>query len=364
MRAAALALATALTVCVFSSCAGGKRLYRFTDTYYDAFDTVISVIAYCEDRKEFDALSARVHEEFVSYHRLFDIYHEYEGLVNAASLNRLAKEGRKVEVRAELIELLEFGKEAAEKTGGRVNIAMGAVLSLWHEAREYSADHPENAYVPTEEELKAAALHCDIDDLIIDSNALTVSFADPLMSVDLGAVAKGWAVEKIAQSLIADGTIASPRGMAISAGGNVRVLGPKDGDGYWTIAVQDPKDGAAADDYADTLQLGDVSLVTSGVYQRYYEAGGKRYHHIIDPDTLRPEDRYLSVTVLTEDSGLADALSTALFNMSIEEGKAFLQSLKTGGESIRGIPAKTAEAVWILPDGSLQESPGYAAYRK
>ena len=142
------------------------------------------------------------------------------------------------------------------------------------------------------------------------------------------------------------------------------MFGPKDGGSCWTIAVEDPKEGAEANDYADTLLIEDVSLVTSGVNQRYYEAAGKRYHHIIDPDTLRPEDRYLSVTVLTEDSGLADALSTALFNMSIEDGKALLQSLKSGGMSIGGISADTAEALWIMPDGSLQETSGYADFRK
>ena len=358
-------LAAALSVCMLSSCTPGeKRLYRFTDVYYDAFDTVISVIAYCESQQEFAALSERVHSEFMRFHRLFDVYNEYEGIVNAASMNRLAKEGREVEVPEELIELLEFGKEAAEKTSGRVNIAMGAVLSLWHEAREYSADHPDKACAPSDVELMAAAQHCDTDDLIIDSKAHTVRFADAQMSVDLGAVAKGWAVERITQSLAADGTITGLRGIAISAGGNVRVLGPKDGKDSWTIAVQDPRDGAAADDYADTLLLKDVSLVTSGVNQRYFTAGGKRYHHIIDPDTLHPEDRYLSVTVLTEDSGLADALSTALFNMSIEEGKTLLEALKSGAKSIGGTEVKTAEALWILQDSTHRSTAGYEACRK
>lgn len=357
-------LAAALAVCMLSSCAPKKKLTRFTDVYYDAFDTVISIIAYCESRQEFDALSEQVHSEFLRYHRLFDVYNEYDGVVNAASLNRLAKEGRAVEVPEELIELLEFGKESAEKTSGRVNIAMGAVLSLWHEAREYSADHPDKAYAPSDAELKAAAQHCDISGLVIDSKAHTVRFADTQMSVDLGAVAKGWAVERIARKLAEEGIIAGLRGIAISAGGNVRVLGPKDGGSRWTIAVQDPRDGAAADDYADTLQLEDTSLVTSGVNQRYYTAGGKRYHHIIDPDTLHPEDRYLSVTVLTEDSGLADALSTALFNMSIEDGTALLESLKSGAKSIGGTEVKNAEALWIMPDSTHRSTSGYEAYRK
>ena len=365
IRAVSLAMCAALLCAGLCGCAEkGEKLYRFTDVYYDAFDTVISIIAYCGSQKDFDALSERVHSEFIRYHRLFDIYNEYDGLVNAATLNKAAEAGLAVSVPEELIEILEFGKQACEKTGGRVNIAMGAVLSLWHEAREFSTDHPDKAYVPSEEALKAASQHCNIDNIIIDRSASAVRLADPLMSIDLGAVAKGWAVEKIAQSLIADGTISGTRGMAISAGGNVRVLGPKDGGGSWTIAVQDPKDGAAADDYADTLLLEDISLVTSGVNQRYYEADGKRWHHIIDPDSLQPEGRYLSVTILTEDSGLADALSTALFNMSIEDGTALLEALKNKTQSIAGIQVKTAEALWILPDGSLQSTSGYVSYRK
>ena len=363
-KAVALALAL-IMLCAFSSCTAKEaQLYRFTDTYYDAFDTVISIIAYCESQQEFDALSEKVHGEFVRYHRLFDIYNEYDGLANAASLNRLAKAGEAVKVPQELIEILQLGKEACEKTGGRVNIAMGAVLSLWHEAREYSVDHPDKAYVPSAEELKAAAQHCDADSLVIDSAAGTVRFADPDMSIDLGAIAKGWAVERVAQSLAADGFLAGSRGIAISAGGNVRVVGPKAGGEYWTVAVQDPSDGAAADDYADTLKLKDISLVTSGVNQRYFTAGGKRYHHIIDPGTLGPQDRYLSVTVLTEDSGLADALSTALFNMSIEEGTSLLKALKDGSKTIGGISVKTAEALWILPDKTLKSTDGYPAFRK
>ena len=92
IRAVSLVLAAALSVCMLSSCTPGeKRLYRFTDVYYDAFDTVISVIAYCESQQEFAALSERVHSEFMKFHRLFDVYNEYEGIVNAASMNRLAR---------------------------------------------------------------------------------------------------------------------------------------------------------------------------------------------------------------------------------------------------------------------------------
>ena len=95
------------------------------------------------------------------------------------------------------------------------------------------------------------------------------------------------------------------------------------------------------------LNIRDTSCVTSGVYERYFTVNGVHYHHIIDRDTLFPSAYYSSLTVLTKDSGLADALSTALFCMSIDEGKAVLSALD-----------EPCDAVWILPDGSIEYTDG------
>ena len=347
IRAAAVFFCVLMFAAGLSSCAIGQPK-RFTDIYYDAFDTPISVIAYCKNEAEFRELSARVHKEFVRYHRIFDIYSEYEGLVNAATVNKAAGSGDPVKVPQELTDLLVFSKDVYRVTDGRVNVAMGAVLKLWHEAREHAADHPESAYVPKDEELKAAAAHCSIDEMILDTEASTVLLKDPQMSIDLGAVAKGWATERIAQMLRAEGRTS----IAISAGGNVRVLGTR-GDGQpWNIAIQDPSEGAGEDDYIETVKVSELSVVTSGVNQRYFTAEGKRWHHIIDPDTLQPEDRFLSVTVLTEDSGIADALSTALFNMSLEDGRAFLRRLGSGEVKFAGVDDIVVSAKWITNDGT------------
>ena len=96
------------------------------------------------------------------------------------------------------------------------------------------------------------------------------------------------------------------------------------------------------------LKLNGMALVTSGNYQRYYEVDGVRYHHIIDPDTLMPLNYFDSVTILCNDSGKADALSTALFNMTIQDGKALLENLE-------GV-----DAIWVLPDGSYDCTEGFA----
>jgi len=138
----------------------------------------------------------------------------------------------------------------------------------------------------------------------------------------------------------------------LSIGGNVRSIGEKgNNEGTWNVGVQNPDKGNEAN-ILETVALSEKSLVTSGDYERYYVVDGKRYCHIINPDTLMPADHYRSVTVLTKDSGIADALSTGTFIMPLEDAKALL-------EKIDG-----AEAVFVLPDGRLEYTSGFKNYVK
>ena len=125
----------------------------------------------------------------------------------------------------------------------------------------------------------------------------------------------------------------------------LRSIGLRGDGGAYRTAIQNP-DLASQQQALLVLELRDQSLVTSGSYQRFYTVDGKPYHHIIDPDTLMPADYLLSVSVVTEDGGLADALSTALFTLPVQKGQALLQTLA-------GV-----EAVWVLPDGSVVKSGG------
>ena len=326
---------------------GGART-KFSDQYFDVFDTVVTVTAYCKDRKGFDAVNTEIHETLKHYHRLFDIYNEYDGMTNAATLNRLAGSGEPADVDPELAELIEYTKSMYAQTNGKVNAAMGAVLKLWHEARTLSLNDPAKAYIPSAADLKDAAQHCNIDDVNVYTGAQgsRVSLNDPLMS--LGAFAKGWAVEKTAKLLESKADELEKQGIGgiiISAGGNVRMIGEKP-EGTWKVAIQDP-DSADGSAYIAVIDDAKGSVVTSGAYQRYFEYNGKKYHHIIDGDTLMPEDRYLSVSVRTADSGYADALSTALFNMDPEEGKAF-------AEGLEGV-----EVLWVMPDRTMVKTTGW-----
>ena len=284
--------------------------------------------------------------ELGDYHRLFDIYKRYEGMENLCTVNELADGAhRTVKVDARIIDMLTYAKEMYEKTGGKVNVAMGSVLSIWHEYRSEGIDEPWAAKLPPREKLEAAAEHTSIDSLVIDKDNGTVTLTDAEARLDVGAIAKGYAVEMVAQYLEGLGVT----GYILNVGGNVRTIGPRSDGTPWTAGVENPGLETMGD-YVSYLKISDLSLVTSGSYQRYYVVDGVSYHHIIDPDTLMPGTRYLSVSILTPHSGQADALSTGLFNMSYEEGLALIESLPN------------TEAQWVLPDGTILTSKGFSAF--
>lgn len=336
-----LAAAAALNL---SACSAGKEKQRYSKAYLEFFDTVTQIIGYEEDEETFSRNCEKVYSLLEEYHQLTDIYHSYEGVNNVRTINRSAGV-EPVKVDEKLIDLLEFSKEMCRVTGGACNIAMGSVLSIWHKYREAGINDPESAELPPMKDLTEAAQHCDIDHLIIDRDAGTVFLDDPEMSLDMGAAAKGYAVERAAELLMNEGVTS---GYTLNIGGNVRTIGTKADGSDWAAGIQNPDTEDEENPYIVRLKLNGMSLVTSGNYQRYYEVNGVRYHHIIDPVTLMPLNNFASVSILCNDSGKADALSTALFNMTIGDGKSLLANI--GG----------IEAIWVLPDGSYECTDGFS----
>lgn len=345
-----LSLITATAACGAPSASAAPsaepELERYSAIIYDSFDTITSVLAYCSSEEEFDAIYSELNSGLSRYHKLFDIYNSYPGIVNLKDVNDHAAE-EPMEVPVEIIELLSFAKQAYDLTLGEMNPAMGSVLTLWHNARELANEIPEEAYLPDEVKLRAAAEHVDIDDLIIDAEACTVFIADPEMKIDVGAIAKGYSVERIAQKFEAEGY----DNILISAGGNVRAIGCKPGDALWTVGITNP-DLQSSVPYVATVAVDGKAVVTSGGYQRFFVYDGERYHHIIDRKSLKPENRFLSVSIIADDSGLADALSTAVFNMDYEDGLNFINSLEGVG------------AMWIMNDQEQRFSPEFEKYVK
>lgn len=337
-----LALVLAFALC---SCSDTNKLQRYSSTFFDVFDTVSTVTAYDTDQDSFNAHLDQLHQRLEEYHKLYDIYNSYDGLANINTLNNEAGKAP-VAVDERIIDLLEFGKEAYALSDGKTNICFGAVLSIWHQYREQAENDPEAARLPDMTELKVAAEHTDISDLIIDRESSTVFFADPQLRLDVGAIAKGYAISEVckwAQENLWSSAI-------VNIGGNVCVFGYKNDDGetLWNIGIESPDQ--TAEPYLETVRLTDMSIVTSGDYQRYYTVDGKRYCHIIDPDTLMPAEYVSAVTVICEDSALGDALSTSLFNMPIEQGMKLV-------EELQGV-----EAIWTDKEYNTYYSSGFESY--
>lgn len=326
-----------------TSCDGQKR---FEAEFLMLFDTVTRIIGYSDSKESFTEDVQFIYDNMKTYHELYDIYNDYD-FNNIKTINEKAGV-EPVEVDRKIIDLLLFSKEVYSSTGGKVNVAMGSVLGIWHEYREEGVNDPARASLPPTDLLLEAAKHTDIDKVIIDEEESTVYLADPEMSLDVGALAKGYAVEMVAR--LAEGK--GITNLIISAGGNVCAIGDRgDERGNWVVGVQNPE-MESSQEHLVLLSVNDMSLITSGSYERYYTVDGIRYGHIIDPDTLMPATHFESVTVLVDDSGLGDAFSTAIFCLPFEESLAFV-------EAREGV-----EALWVFSDGTIEYSTGMRSYIK
>lgn len=335
--------------CLLTSFGCAKKTTRYQAEFLSLFDTVTTVVGYAENKDEFTSLAEQIKGKLAEYHKLFDIYNSYEGLNNLKTINDNAGIAP-VKVDQELISLLLFAKEQYYLTGGKLNIALGPVLRVWHEYRERALSDPLSAKVPSRKLLEEAAKHTDIEKVIIDEEASTVYLTDPEMSLDVGAVAKGYAVERTARYFEEQG-ISS---LLISVGGNIRAIGGKPGKRgmeAWNIGIKNP-DKESPDEELCNVLISGYSVVSSGTYERYYTVDGKKYHHIIDPNTLMPASYFKSITIICPDSGLADALSTAVFNMPVENGKKFIDSIEN------------VEALWVTSTGEIVYSTGFKDFMK
>lgn len=330
-----------LLLCFLLPICAHAELKRYNASFLTLFNTVTMIVGYDEDADDFRAITQGIHDELEVYHQLYDIYNTYEGMNNLKTVNDMAGVAP-VEVDRKIIDLLLFCRDMYDVTGGLVDVTMGSVLSLWHEARTYGIDWPEEAYLPDDAALREASLHTGFDKVIIDEEASTVFITDPDARLDVGAIGKGYAVEKVCQTL--------PEGLLLSVGGNIRATGDNPMTGaHYTAGVQDPDN--IWNSYLHVLEVDGMSVVTSGDYQRYYTVDGVRYGHIIDPRTLYPTGLWRAVCILAPDSGVADALSTALYLLPVEEGQKLLDLFG-------------AEAMWMAADGNHVFSPGFEAFIK
>lgn len=328
-----------------SGCENKPVYNKYDASFFDTFDTLTQIVGYTKTEKEFRTYVDKIHSRMMELHILFDKYNNYEGINNIKTINDNA--GKKpIKVDKEIIDLILFSKEWYEKTGEETNIALGPVLKIWSAYREEAELDPENAKIPPMEDLIEANKYTDINKVIVDKEKSTVYLEDPRMSLDVGAVAKGYAVELVAKEIKAEGFTSG----IISGGGNIRTIGkPLDGiRERWGIGIQNPDKSIinVESNVLETIFANDASVVSSGDYQRFYMVGDKVIHHLIDPKTLMPGDYYRAVTIVTADSGIADFLSTTAFLLPFDESKALVESLEK------------VEALWVMKDGSIEATEG------
>lgn len=309
---------------------------KYSKSFLELFDTASSITAYDTSQENFDKKYNELYKVIKKYSELFDIYNSYDDIINIKYLNDNAYK-EPIEVDKEIIDLLNFSKLAYDVTYGKVNIAMGSVLSIWHNYRE------DGEALPPKSKLIEANKHTNIDDIIMDNKNSTVFFKDKELKIDVGAVAKGYVCNKIYEYITKNNLW---QNAVISLGGNIITVGSKPNGNDFVIGIENPN----SNDYLMKVNAKEnTSVVTSGSYQRYYTVNGKNYSHIIDPDTLYPAEYFTSVTVISSDSALADAFSTALFCMSYDDGIKLVES----NDKI--------EAIWLDNNGKTYQSSGVKA---
>ncbi|MDR2898529.1 MAG: FAD:protein FMN transferase [Spirochaetaceae bacterium] len=220
-----------------------------------------------------------------------------------------------VSVSEDTLYVIALAKEFAELTGGKFDPTIGPLVRLWDVTNEFPR-------VPSSDEIAEALALVDYRLLEIDEQKSTLYLPVKGMKLDAGGIAKGYAADEIVRILKEE----QVRRALIDLGGNIYAFGERERNTPWRIGIRDPFQ--VLNEPVIRINVTNQSVVTSGVYERFFEQDGVRYHHILDPETGYPvRNNIMSVTIVTGSSTTADALSTSLFLLGVEEGLRFVESL-------------------------------------
>jgi len=279
-----------------------------------ALNTVIKISAYGKDA------STAVDKALKEVHRIDDLMSAHKASSEVYALNN-SKGGV---VSKEVFDIIKTAKDIWQKTDGAFDITLKPLSDLWN----IKAENPK---IPDNAEIENALLRTGFEDVELNEESFSVSFKKDGMQIDLGGIAKGYAADRAATILKENGI----ENALIDLGGNVYAIGKNRNGKKWKIGLQTP--WKTRGEYFEVVEAKNKAVVTSGAYERYFEKGGKIYHHILNPETGYPaESDFQSVTVIHKNSALADALSTAIF-VSGERG---LKKAKTEFEDIEVIVKK------------------------
>lgn len=290
--------------------------------------TAIRVELWCEERADGEAAITAVMDEM---HRIDAEMSPYKPESQLSQINRSAATGA-VRVSDELFGLLSRAIEFSRFSSGAFDITYAGTGHLYDYRRGIR---------PTEEQITRAQAAVGYRNLILDQQSRTVRFARAGVRIDLGGFAKGYAVDNGAAILRRHGIAHA----IVTAGGDSRVIGDRRGR-PWTIGIRDPR---RVGEVVALLPLEDVAVSTSGDYERYFEADGVRFHHVIDPATGKSPDGVCSVTIVAADGLTTEALSKTVFVLGATKGLQLV-------ESLQGVDAVVVDA-----EGRLHFSSGLLA---
>jgi len=321
-----------LFLIIFLSGCSSKQEYL---SEYFLMDTIIRIKVYDENLDTAKTAAQAAFEEFKRISLLTDRFPQKGtpefNQSDICKINEMA--GIKpVKVSEDVIKMIDLAKKYNKITDGAFDVTIGPLMDLWGFGND-------NNYLPSDAEITQKLSLIDSNKIKVNRRGKTILLKDRGMSLDLGGIAKGYATEKAVQILKQHGI----KQAIIDAGGNIYVLGKKNGKEPWKLGIQDPRD---ASKIVGILSLSNKAAVTSGDYQRFFEKNGARYHHILDPSTGKPARNTISVTVVSESPTVADILSTALFVMGPKQGMKLVEELRR------------IEAVFITPDKKIIISSG------
>lgn len=323
MRKTMTLLASLLLLIVLTGCG---KIRESNITYFQYFDTSITLQVWDTKSYKTNAKLWKGAEDIIK--KIHNTFQRTESKTGDNSelyeLNKQAGKNEYIPVSDDLFYLIKKSLEFADETNGRFNPAIGALVDLWDISSDTNEE--ENKTRPTDKEINEKLELIDYRLIELDEANKSVLIPKKGMIIDLGAIAKGYAADKLAEYFKKQGI----KHAILDVGGNIYALGERyaenaDGVKLWGIGIRKPFSG----DSIGTLFVENKTVVTSGIYERYFidDDEDKLYHHILDSNTGFPvENELVSVTIITDNSTLADALSTAVFSMGLNEGMNFVEN--------------------------------------
>jgi len=288
-------------------------------------DTVVEITLY-----EKEDIARKIIDEL--FEEIANSERKYSRHISDSEITKVNKNpGKPVKVSEDTLDMVKKSLEFSSLSEGLFDITVGPLVDLWD-------INGENPHIPTQSEIDSILNRIDYRKISVDSENITLSIQNEGMSIDTGAIAKGYITDRLV-SILREKDI---NHALLNLGGNLYMHGSKPDGSDWNVGIRNPY--GLQGDYIAVVSVKNMSVVTSGIYERYFESGGKRYHHILNPKTGYPEDNNLaSVSILSASSATADGLSTTVFLLGLEDGMSLIEGI----DGVEAIIVTTDRKVYV-----------------